>query len=147
MAPMTRHLLLRALFVVLVAGGVILIVSGAADDRAGRLWTGIGLVVASVVCLVAMLAPKLRMERARLDVALANPDAMFFFGQLDEDLTGASSVLVADTSSVRVLATRDRAVSVELPWRDVTGASIRVQRTAGAEKLTRWSSVSPPERP
>ena len=89
--------------------------------------------VGSVICLVMMLAPKLRTERARLDIALAHPDAMIFFGQLDEDLTGASSVLVADTSSVRVLATRDGAVSVDVPWPEVAGISIRAQAQPGGE--------------
>ena len=80
-----------------------------------------------------MLGSKLRTERVRLDIALANPDATFFFGQLDDDLTGASSVLVADTSSVRVLATRDGAVSVDVPWPEVASISIRAQAQPGAE--------------
>ena len=130
---MTRRRLLRALFVVLVAGGVILIVSGVIVERSERLWTGIGFMVVAVVCFALILAPKLRAEGVRQDIVLAHPDALIFFGQLDEDLTGASSALVADTSSVRVLATHDRAVRVEVPWREVASISIRAEAEPGGE--------------
>ena len=128
---MTRRRLLSALFVVLAAGGVVLIV--VADDRSEWVWTGIGLLVGSVVCLALILAPKLRTERARLDLVLANPDAVILFGQLDDDLAGGSSALVADTSAVRVLATRDRAAIVELPWREVADISIRAEAVPGGD--------------
>jgi hypothetical protein len=130
---MTRRWLLRALFVVLVAGGVILITSGLADERSERVWTGIGLVVGSLVCLVLLLARNLGKERSRLDIVLAHPDAVILFGQLDDALTGAPSALVADTTSVKVLATRDRAVSVEIPWRDVAAISIRAEAVPGGD--------------
>ena len=130
---MTRHQLLRALCVVLAAGAVVLIVSGLTDDRSERIWTGVGLLVGAAVCLVLMLVPKLRAERARLDLAVAHPDAIILYGQLDEDLAGASSALVADTTSVRVLATPDRAVRLDVPWREVASLSIRAQAQPGGE--------------
>lgn len=147
---MTRRRLLSALVVVLVAAGVILVVSGVAADRSERVWSGIGLMVGSIVCLALILAPKLRKEQARLDIVLAHPDAVILFGQLDTALTGASSALVADTSSVRVLATRDRETSVVMPWREVAAISIRAEaqprgvahalliRPVAGETLTFW---------
>ena len=130
---MTRRWFLRALFVVLAACGAILIASGVAGDRSEQVWAGIGLVVGSVVCLALLLARNLGKERTRLDIVLAHPDAVILFGHRDEALTGASSALVADASSVKVLATRDRAVSVELPWREVTAISIRAEAVPGGD--------------
>ena len=130
---MTRRWLLRALCAALVAGGVILIVSGVAGNRSEQLSTGIGFLVVSAVCLALILAPRLRAERVRQDIVLAHPEAMIFFGQLDDALTGESSALVADNTSVTVLATRDRAARVELPWREVANISIRAQALPGGE--------------
>jgi hypothetical protein len=130
---MTRRRLLHALFVVLAAGGVILVIAGVAADRSERVWTGVGLLVGSLVCVAVILAPRLRRERARQDVVLAHPHAIVLFGQLDESLTGESSALVADAASVRVLATRDREVSVALPWLEVTGVSMRTQAVPGGQ--------------
>ena len=124
----------RAFFGVLVVGGIILIVTGVINSRPGWVWTGAGFGVISVVVLAFMLAPKLREERERLDIVLANPDALIIFGWLGDELSRGPSVLVADTASVRILARSDRTVSAEFPWRDVDDISMWAQALPGGRE-------------